>query len=145
MATLTHPMARRTGHQTPRGKQDFNRDFGSDYRRAVGDYIVEKRLARGLTQLQLARMLGLRDTAISAIELGRNSLPPERADEMAEALGLNKRQFGKFLLRYTNPWLYAMIWPSELPRDAVGQIPERVSDQRLEEHDQGFGPSAAND
>src|SRR4051794_1931338 len=125
MATLTHPMARRTGHQNGSGKQAFNRDFGTEYRRAVGDFIVEKRLARGLTQLQLAKMLGLRDTAISAIELGRNSLPPERADEMAEALGLNKRAFGKFLLRHTNPWLYAMIWPTELPREAIGLLPER--------------------
>jgi hypothetical protein len=73
----------------------------------------------------------MRDTAISAIELGRNSVPPERAEAIANILCLDKKAFAKFLLRYSNPWLFSMLWPDELPRNAIGQIPGRVTDHRV--------------
>jgi hypothetical protein len=74
----------------------------------------------------------MRDTAISAIELGRNSVPPEQVEELAEVLALDKKAFAKFLLRYSNPWLFSMLWPDELPRNAIGEIPERITDQRVD-------------
>jgi transcriptional regulator with XRE-family HTH domain len=129
MATLTYPMARRTGKTARSG--EASRDFGFEYRRHVGDYIVKNRIARGLTQFQLGHALGMRDTAISAIELGRNSVPPERAEKLAEVLALDKKAFAKFLLQHSNPWLFSMLWPDELPRNAIGQIPERITDQRV--------------
>lgn len=128
MATLTYPMARRTGHSARAAEP--SRDFGAEYRRVIGNYIADKRIARGMTQLQLAKHLGMRDTAVSAIELGRNSLSPERVEDVANALELNKRAFGKFVLRYTNPWLFSLIFPNELSREAIGQLPERISDDR---------------
>lgn len=128
MATLTYPMARRTGQGVR--ASDPARDFGAEYRRHVGQFISEKRLARGMTQLQLAKLLGMRDTAVSAIELGRNSLPPERAGELADALNISRKSFAKFLLRYTNPWLFSLMFPTELPEAEIGLLPERVSDDR---------------
>jgi hypothetical protein len=40
----------------------------------------------------------MRDTAVSAIELGRNSLPPERYAEMADALGADRKTIDRAAL-----------------------------------------------
>jgi transcriptional regulator with XRE-family HTH domain len=76
----------------------------------------------------------MRDTAISAIELGRNSLPPERLYEMADALGVEPRRFSKMVHRWYNPWSYSCEYPKELPREALKalDLPERLKDHRKE-------------
>jgi transcriptional regulator with XRE-family HTH domain len=101
-----------------------------DNRRIVGDYLADHRVRRGLTQLDVGRALGMRDTAVSAIELGRNSLPPERYGEMADVLGVERRAFMKFVLRYYNPWAFSMLFPKELPASEIATLPERLNDLR---------------
>lgn len=118
------------------GRRRLNRqeDYGMEARRRVGDYLAGLRLNAGLTQLELARSLGVRDTAISAMELGRNSLPPERMWEMADALGVDPRKFAKEVHRWYNPWSYSMEYPKELSREALKalNLPERLRDLRKE-------------
>ena len=41
---------------------------------------------------------GLSNNAISAIELGRNPIPPERYRSFADALQQDPKEFGEFLL-----------------------------------------------
>lgn len=100
-----------------------------DYRRRLGQFLAERRLAREMTQEELANLLGVVPTSISAIELGRSTVAPERCEAYAEALGLDKADFGKLMFRYSNPWLYAMIFgvegDPELQKD-LANIPERV-------------------
>lgn len=81
-----------------------------EYRRKVGSYLRDQRLRIGMTQAELGKVLGMGHTAISAIELGRGSVPPERYAGISSVLGLQEEEFGKFLLRYTNPWLHALIY-----------------------------------
>lgn len=125
MVAITNPLSNR--RRLNRGE-----DLGMENRRKVGDYLADLRIAAGLTQLQLGRALGMRDTAISAIELGRNSLPPERMQEMADALGVERRKFAKDILRHYNPWAFSMLFPKELPEGALVGLPERLTDQRKE-------------
>jgi transcriptional regulator with XRE-family HTH domain len=125
---ITNPLAGR--QRVHKGRVD---DIGFTNRRIVGDYIANKRMARGLTQRELGKALGMLDTSVSAIELGRNSLAPERYAEMADALGVGRKSYARLLLRYYNPWLFAMLYPDQLPEKALGDIPERIADHREEE------------
>lgn len=122
MAAITNPlMGRRLGREE---------DMGMQNRRIIGDYIAELRRKRGLTQLEVAKSLGMRDAAVSAIELGRNSLPPERMAELADILGVNRVTFAKNVTRHYNPWLFSMLFPKELPEQALVGLPERLVDHR---------------
>ena len=79
-------------------------------RRKVGNYLRHMRVEGDMTQLELASVLGVGETAISAIENGRNSVSGDLAPQLAEIFGLDPSEFGKFLLRAEDPRLYAMIF-----------------------------------
>ncbi len=80
-------------------------------RLAMGRYIRELREAAGLTQLELALRLDLPNAKfISWVETGRGNLSPARADEMADILGADRKEFATRLLRFTNPYLYRTIF-----------------------------------
>ena len=104
------------------------RDLGYEYRRRLGAWVRQARLAVGLTQQQLADRLGVGFTAISAVENGRNNIPPERYELLAEALGVDKQDFGRLVLRWTNPWLYALLFGDgeHSLKEDLGAIPERL-------------------
>jgi transcriptional regulator with XRE-family HTH domain len=120
--------------RTKRGSTPSNleRDIAYDYRRIVGHWIQDKRLKTGLTQQALGRALGISNTAVSAIELGRNTLSPERMGELADILGVLRHEFGTFMLRYTNPWMYALIYGEHDPtlKADLQNLPERLADNR---------------
>ena len=100
-------------------------------RRIVGARVRRERLRKGFTQAEVAKQLGVFHTAISAIEIGRNSVPPERYKELGDLLGINRREWGKFLLRETDPWIYELIYgEDEALREKLKRIPERVGDTR---------------
>ena len=44
-----------------------------------------------------------------AIEVGRSSLPPERLADVADILGVDRQDFSKTYLRWTNPWVYQLL------------------------------------
>ena len=99
MKMIKHPFSMRVGET----------DIGYDYRRKVGKHVRELREKAGLTQRELARAVGVTSNMISAIELGRNPIPPERYRSFTEALSENPKKFGIFLLEYTDPWLFGLI------------------------------------
>ena len=129
MVAITNPMMGRRGNRKGH-RLSRDEDLGLEKRRIVGDYIADLRLSRGLTQLDVAKALGMRDAAVSAIELGRNSLPPERMAEMADILGVNRREFAKAVTRHYNPWLFSMLFPKELMEEDLKGLPERLVDHR---------------
>lgn len=101
MPAMTKPLLRRG-------------DAANELRRDLGDYVRGLREAQGMTQADLAKAVGIEYyTAISAIEVGRNSLPPERTLAFAEALGVQPKVFGREVLRLTNPWLYALLYSAD--------------------------------
>ena len=118
MTSITKPMA-------GRGQESF------DLKRELGAYIRDLRVARGLTQRQLAELVDMQwNTAISAIEIGRNVVPPERYSAFARALGVDDRKFMKEVLRLTNPWAYAMFYaanPAAASEELSAAYPERIN------------------
>jgi DNA-binding XRE family transcriptional regulator len=85
-------------------------DLSYDYRRIVGAYVREHRERMEMTQAQLAKHLGMGNTMLSAIEVGRNTVPPDCYFILADLFGLSCAEFGNFLLRFSNPLLFAMIY-----------------------------------
>lgn len=110
-------------------------DNAHSYRLTVGRWVAEHREKAGLTQRELAKLLGVEGTFISSIECGRNPLPPERYKEFVETLNIAPRVAGKFLLEFTNPWLFALIYGEDKlgPAHHLDEIPERIMDHRRDE------------
>jgi transcriptional regulator with XRE-family HTH domain len=119
MKMIKHPFS---GRITPEN------DIGYDYRRKVGNHIRDLREAAGLTQRELGQATDITNNAVSAIELGRNPIPPERYRAFADALGVDPKEFGEFLLEYTDRWLYALLRGEQAVRKHnLGDIPPRLS------------------
>jgi transcriptional regulator with XRE-family HTH domain len=59
-------------------------------RNRVGDLLAGARLKAGLTQGQLAKKLGIRQTMVSDYERGRRSLSPGRAARFSAVLHIKK-------------------------------------------------------
>lgn len=55
-------------------------------RKEIGDRLRAHRQARNLTQVQLARILGTQQTAISQVELGNRGLTVQQVVKLAKAL-----------------------------------------------------------
>lgn len=121
MKMIKHPFS---GRVTTEG------DVGYDYRRVVGNRVRELRERAGLTQRELGNSVGVINTAISAIELGRNPIPPERYRTFAEALKVDPKEFGEFLLEYTDPWLFELLYGKRrAAKHNLQTIPSRLSER----------------
>ncbi len=80
------------------------------YRRAIGGMLRSIREEHEMTQQQLADLLGMTDGGVSAAELGRQPLNPERVVQIADIFDLNREEWGKFVLQFQNPWIYGLIY-----------------------------------
>lgn len=99
----------------------------SDLKNELGAYIRHLRERRGMTQADLAKAVGMTYyTAISAIEVGRNTVPPERYLAFAEALGVSPKSFVRNVLRLTNPWAFALLY-SDDPHAEVARLNDSLS------------------
>lgn len=118
--TLNNPLA---------GHGDDLRDMAYEYRRAAGIRLRAIREAAGLTQRELATAMDIVPTAVSAWETGRIALAPERYARFADVFDLEHIDFAKEMLRWTNPWLYVMIFPNDATaqdvREELASISER--------------------
>jgi transcriptional regulator with XRE-family HTH domain len=110
MPAISKPMSGRQG------------DLSHDLKRELGAYIKGLREAAQMTQADLAQAVGIKYyTAISAIEVGRNVVPPERYYEFAVALNVKPKEFMKNVLWFTNPWAYLLLFSTD-PEKAVGEL-----------------------
>jgi hypothetical protein len=88
-------------------------------RREAGTWLKEQREARGLSQRDLATLVGVDYyTFISQIESGRGRIPPDRYAVFAEALGIDPTLFVRTLLRFYDPVTHAMLFPEAMPAAA---------------------------
>ena len=120
MRNPTKPMSDRFEHD--------DNDLAYLYRRRIGKSLRALREQADMTQAQLAHQLDIGPSAVAGMESGRVGVAPERYEEIASLFGLDRQQFGKFLLRYTNPWMYALIYGHDaiaLKYD-LDAIPERI-------------------
>jgi transcriptional regulator with XRE-family HTH domain len=80
-------------------------------RREAGRWLKELREARGVTQRQLAELVGVDYyTFISQLEVGRGRIPPDRYERWAHALGQEPAAFVKHLLRFYDPETYRLLF-----------------------------------
>lgn len=104
---------------------------GQRLRNELGDYIRDLRNNRNLTQAQLAELVGYPYlAAVSHIENGRGTIPPERYLVFAQALGVSPRKFMKEVLARTNPWAHAMLFeenPGKIFEALDGQVQGRAT------------------
>lgn len=105
---LYQPLQRRG--LTPKEDGTLPADVAYEYRRVIGAWLRDRRLAVGMTQREVGEALGdLGNTAVSAIEVGRSSLAPEHYEILAKIYKVDPQEFARFMLRWTNPWLYLML------------------------------------
>lgn len=102
-------------------------DFAERMRKAQGQYLRALRVAANLTQADVAKAMGYSWPAmVSEHEVGRTNLPPERYVDFARLVGVDPREFVKNILRWQNPWAFAVLWGDE-PPTTNPERPKRVS------------------
>jgi transcriptional regulator with XRE-family HTH domain len=83
-------------------------------RKQAGAWLKEQRGRAGLSQIQLADVLGFKYyTFISQVENGFGRVPVESMEAWANAIGVDPRQFAKHLLSYYEPELYRLLFEGE--------------------------------
>ena len=76
----------------------------------AGDYVKQLRIEAGLTQRQLADILGLQwYSFISQLECGQGRLPPNLYVKTAQALKQDVKTFSLKMLEFYDPWTAAAI------------------------------------
>lgn len=91
-----------------------------ELRRKAGDYVKALREPAGLTQLELAKALGLTYySTVSQVEIGKSRLPPHRMADWAKALGADRRAFGKRMLMYYDPHTWEILFGNAKSRARI--------------------------
>lgn len=105
-------------------------DEARELRKAAGRYVRELRLQAGMSQLDLARALGVAYyTFVSQVENGAARVPPEALATWARGLGVDQREFAKTLLSYYDPFMYRAIF------DGIGDDVPSMSADRVHGRD----------
>jgi transcriptional regulator with XRE-family HTH domain len=82
-----------------------------ELRKQAGGWLKELRARAGLSQIQLAEILGLKYyTFVSQIENGFGRVPVESMERWANALGVDPSHFAKHLIRFYEPELYRLLY-----------------------------------
>ena len=80
-------------------------------RKQAGAWLKELRGRAGLSQIQLAEMLGFKYyTFISQVENGFGRVPSESMEAWGLALGLAPADFARHLLSYYDPDLHRLLF-----------------------------------
>ena len=80
-------------------------------RRALGEYLRQRREHLGLTQQQLAAQIGLSYyTHVSPVERGKARIPSSATHKWGKALQLDRHDWGKLLCATYCPELFEMVF-----------------------------------
>ncbi len=80
-------------------------------RREGGKWLREQRERAGLSQRQLAELVGAEYyTFISQLETGRGRIPPDRYLTWAEALKIEPREFVREVMRFYDPVTHDILF-----------------------------------
>ena len=80
-------------------------------RKQAGTWLKELRARAGLSQIELAEVLGFKYyTFISQVENGFGRVPTESMDAWAKALGADPSAFARELLFYYEPELHRLLF-----------------------------------
>ena len=67
--------------------------YGDGIRRILGAHLAELRKIKNMSQVQLARDLGITQPFVSAMEAGRRPVPDELVDKLLSILGVSEYDF----------------------------------------------------
>ena len=82
-----------------------------ELRRRAGAWLKELRARAGLSQIQLAELLGLKYyTFVSQVENGFGRVPTDSMEAWARALRLDPTAFTRKLLAYYEPELHRLLF-----------------------------------
>ena len=85
-----------------------------ELRKAGGRWLRKLRERRGLSQSDLARLIGAEyHTYISQLETGRGRIPPNGYRIWAEALDINPQDFVRQLLSFYDPVTYDILFGTD--------------------------------
>jgi transcriptional regulator with XRE-family HTH domain len=77
----------------------------------AGSWLKEQREKRGLSQRQLANLVGAEYyTFISQLETGHGRIPPDRYQQWADALDLPAGDFVRTLMQFYDPITYRILF-----------------------------------
>lgn len=80
-------------------------------RKRAGRYLKDLRTEAGLTQQEVAKVLGLDYyTMVSQIENGKTRVPPDKLLPWAKALNAEPAEFGRELLRFYDPFMWTLLF-----------------------------------
>lgn len=80
-------------------------------RKEAGAYVKKLRLARDMTQKDLADKVGIAYyTFVSQIENGQGSVPSHQYEHFAKALGVPVVDFVKTMLRLYDPYTFKLLF-----------------------------------
>lgn len=133
---IDRPMQGRTGtaKNVRVSSSDAHAAMAAKYRLKIGQFVRQLRVGAQMTQTEMGQVIGgVCHTQVSSIENGRNSLPPEQYDALVQHFGLNREEFGEFILRYTNPWLYGLIYGTDYDRSLsrdLSHTPHRIGESQ---------------
>ena len=83
-------------------------------RKDAGRWLQSMRKAAGLSQIDLAHLLGLKYyTFVSQVENGFGRVPSESMEAWARALGVTPSDFARQLLAYYDPQLHRLLFGEE--------------------------------
>ena len=82
-----------------------------ELRRSAGSWLKELREKRGLSQRQLAKLVGAEYyTFISQLETGRGRIPPDRYRDWAIALEVEPAEFVRTLMKSYDPVTHSILF-----------------------------------
>lgn len=91
--------------------QKLQSEENLELRRAAGRWLRERREEKGLSQRQLAELVGVEYyTFISQLENGRGRIPPDKYRVWASALDMESREFVLALLPFYDPITYNILF-----------------------------------
>lgn len=130
MPAVTRPFAQRPTRRGSKPTDHTSPHAAFKLKLAAGEWLQKLRRDSGLTQQQVATLLDLPSKgggSVSAFEVGRGSVPPERYRPLADLYGVDPEVFGRVMLRYSNPWAYALIYGDgeKQLRDDLAALPTR--------------------
>jgi transcriptional regulator with XRE-family HTH domain len=92
-------------------------------RREAGQWLRDLRERRGLSQRQLADMVGTEYyTFVSQLETGRGRIPSDKYIVWAKALGVPPREFVHCLMRFYDPITFSILFGDQAGVDDRGAM-----------------------
>lgn len=85
-----------------------------ELRREGGRWLKDQREKAGLSQRQLAELVGAEYyTFISQLETGRGRIPPDRYRSWSKALKMSPKEFVRNILRFYDPVTYGILFDGD--------------------------------